>query len=467
MNDILKKIKSLTASLFAAVALVAIAFPAAAQFTPGQILTASGLNAALAAKTTNASSAITGGTITGLSSPLPVASGGTGATSLGAFALLSGATFTGASGLSYSNSAFTINDSSGAAKAQVIYSNAGSIAWAWDNVSASSNKFALDRYVSGSYVDSPFSVANATGIVTMPDGIANTPISGSTGSFTTLSSSGIASLGTGSTIATSPTRGDSSSKAATTFFVQDTLLNPPAIGSGTAAGGSFTTLSASSTVSGTGFSTYLASPPAIGGTAAAAGSFTTLTASSTVSGAGFTTLLSPYALLASPTFTGTLAASAITASSTITPSQTSGIVGTTTNNSANAGSVGEFISSNVASGSAVALTSGTTANITSIPLTAGDWDIYGFVGIVTGGSTVVTSEQGGLSATTATLPTLGSGGAQFFHPLTLPTGQGMYESVGAVRVTLASSATIFLVANFAFSTSTCSAYGFVGARRRR
>jgi hypothetical protein len=47
--------------------------------------------------------------------------------------------------------------------------------------------------------------------------------------------------------------------------------------------GSFTTLSASSTVSGTGFSTYLASPPAIGGTAAAAGSFTTVSASGNMS----------------------------------------------------------------------------------------------------------------------------------------------------------------------------------------
>ena len=51
-----------------------------------------------------------------------------------------------------------------------------------------------------------------------------------------------------------------------------------------------TTLSASSTVSGTGFSTYLASPPAIGGTAPAAGAFTTLSATSTVGGAGFSTL---------------------------------------------------------------------------------------------------------------------------------------------------------------------------------
>ena len=54
------------------------------------------------------------------------------------------------------------------------------------------------------------------------------------------------------------------------------------VGTTTAAAGAFTTLSASSTVSGTGFSTYLASPPAIGGTAASAGSFTTLTTSSTV-----------------------------------------------------------------------------------------------------------------------------------------------------------------------------------------
>jgi hypothetical protein len=53
------------------------------------------------------------------------------------------------------------------------------------------------------------------------------------------------------------------------------------VGATTPATGAFTTLSASSTVSGTGFSTYLASPPAIGGTAAAAGNFTTLGASST------------------------------------------------------------------------------------------------------------------------------------------------------------------------------------------
>jgi hypothetical protein len=65
-------------------------------------------------------------------------------------------------------------------------------------------------------------------------------------------------------------------------------IDATAIGSSTPDSGAFTTLSASSTVSGTGFSTYLASPPAIGGTAAAAGAFTTLAASSTVTLSGGT-----------------------------------------------------------------------------------------------------------------------------------------------------------------------------------
>lgn len=68
------------------------------------------------------------------------------------------------------------------------------------------------------------------------------------------------------------------------------LSSPPAIGSTAASTGAFTTLSASSTVSGTGFSTYLASPPAIGGTTPAAGKFTTLESTGTASlGTGSTT----------------------------------------------------------------------------------------------------------------------------------------------------------------------------------
>lgn len=66
------------------------------------------------------------------------------------------------------------------------------------------------------------------------------------------------------------------------------LAAPAAIGGTTPAAGAFTTLSATSTVGGAGFTAWAASPPSIGNTAAAAGAFTTLSASSTVSGTGFT-----------------------------------------------------------------------------------------------------------------------------------------------------------------------------------
>jgi hypothetical protein len=65
--------------IFGIVAL-ALSIQASAQFAPGQILSAAQLNSALSTKTANAAAAITGGTITGLSSPIPLASGGTGAT---------------------------------------------------------------------------------------------------------------------------------------------------------------------------------------------------------------------------------------------------------------------------------------------------------------------------------------------------------------------------------------------------
>ena len=56
------------------------------------------------------------------------------------------------------------------------------------------------------------------------------------------------------------------------------------VGATTPTTGAFTTLSATSTVSGTGFSTYLASPPAIGSTTASTGRFTTITSTNIASG---------------------------------------------------------------------------------------------------------------------------------------------------------------------------------------
>ena len=69
-----------------------------------------------------------------------------------------------------------------------------------------------------------------------------------------------------------------------TMLASNVYTAPGTIGSVTPNTGDFTTLSASSTVSGTGFSNYLASPPAIGGTTAAAGSFTNLAYTGTLTG---------------------------------------------------------------------------------------------------------------------------------------------------------------------------------------
>jgi len=96
------------------------------------------------------------------------------------------------------------------------------------------------------------------------------------------------------------------------------------------------------------------------------------------------------------TTAGSGAFTTITASSTITPSQTAGIVGTTTNNSANAGSVGEYVTNNT-TGTSIA--SGSPFNATSVSLTAGDWDVTGIVEFIPAGTTVVTGVASGISTT--------------------------------------------------------------------
>ncbi len=114
-----------------------------------------------------------------------------------------------------------------------------------------------------------------------------------TGSFTTLNSTGGAlngTIGQSTPAAGSFTNLSSSGTVSGTGF-STYLASPPAIGGTAANTGAFTNLSSSGTVSGTGFSNYLASPPAIGGTTAAAGSFTNLSSSGTVSGTGFSTYL--------------------------------------------------------------------------------------------------------------------------------------------------------------------------------
>ena len=134
------------------------------------------------------------------------------------------------------------------------------------------------------YTSSTGAVANTNPIVLNAGGRTANEVwltSGSTYKFVLTDS-------TGSTIGTYDNVPGVNDFASLNSYLATYLATPAAIGGTTPNAGAFTTLSATGTVSGAGFTAWAASPPAIGGTAPAAGAFTTLSATGTVSGAGFT-----------------------------------------------------------------------------------------------------------------------------------------------------------------------------------
>jgi hypothetical protein len=152
----------------------------------------------------------------------------------------------------------------------------------------------------------------------------------------------------------------------------------------------------------------------------------------------------------------------------ITFNSTSEVVGTTTNNNAAAGSVGEYISSTVLGASAVSVTSVTATDITSISLTAGDWNVWGTVQTLPAAGTITTQLIGWTSTTSAVLATPPNNGS--WHQIggiTTPVGAAVGLSTGMMRLSIASTTTIYLSTFITFSTSTMKAYGFIGARRVR
>lgn len=313
--------------------------------------------------------------------------------------------------------------------------------------------------------------------------------------------------GSGSLVfGTSPTIG--------TPTISGGTINNASVGATTPSTGAFTTLSASSTVSGAGFTSLFASPPAIGSTSANTGAFTTLSASTgsattaatfTTSGSGSTLKIvdtggsgANFAIFGNGATTPNKFIRALNGSlgvvnsayttqiltltdggnlsviGSIAPSTTAGIVGTTTNDSANAGAVGEFICAQVTNGGSptgcatnsstpVSLTSNTPANVTSVSLTAGDWDCRGNVVFNNGGTTVTTQSTGSINTTSATNNTLQF--ANYSPPST--AGLNPAFAVPTVRESLSATTTVYLVVNNVFSTSTSAAYGRIECRRAR
>jgi hypothetical protein len=155
-------------------------------------------------------------------------------------------------------------------------------------------------------------------------------------------------------------------------------------------------------------------------------------------------------------------------SGTIAPSQTAGILGTTTNNNASAGSVGETITSNVLRASAVSLTTNTPANVTSISLTAGDWDVSGQVILTPNASTTITQVSAWISTTSASLPSDSDPTKPwFFQSGSFTTGNGVAMQVTRTRLSLSATTTVFLSTQNTFGVSTMTGCGFIQARRVR
>ena len=143
---------------------------------------------------------------------------------------------------------------------------------------------------------------------------------------------------------------------------------------------------------------------------------------------------------------------------------TSGIIGTTTNDSAAAGSVGEEIQSIILSGSGgVTLTTETALSIGDITLDNGDWDIWG--NIVFSGNTAllnITEAIGGISTTDDTLPDVA-----YQSSINGVTTDRYGAPLPCYRVSLTSSTTFYLVAYATFAAGGVQAYGGIYARRRR
>ncbi len=142
------------------------------------------------------------------------------------------------------------------------------------------------------------------------------------------------------------------------------------------------------------------------------------------------------------------------------PAPSASVIGTTTNDSAATGYLGEIVTSTVASGAGVSLVTGTAKTVTSISLTAGDWDVFGMFGATS--NTAIASVIAGASLTTDT------SGAEDATVYAAPISgnQTLQPVIPTIRVSIASTTTIYLVGRVAF-TGTCVGYGRITARRAR
>jgi hypothetical protein len=374
---------------------------------------------------------ITGGTISGVSlstsSAIGVASGGTGQNALSAHNVLIGEGTAGV-GFAAPGAAGTIFSSTGTG-ADPAFQSASAL-------SLASTSGTLAQFASTTSAQLAGVISDETG--------SGSLVFGTSPTLTT------------AVAAASPSRTDSSNALATTFFVQDRFLNPPAIGSGTPAAGAFTTLSA--TEPSNGLNTLQVTNTGSQG------------ANIHMTGNGSTTP-TKYLRVVNGTFgiandANSALALALTDAGnlsvlgSIQPSQTGGIIGTNTNNNANAGSVGESgtVQTGPTSAASLAIT-----NAASQTLQPGDWEVWGDVHFTYSGTTSVSSIIAGLSTTSATVSGIGTA-YQWQWAMTagnqdMPAPRQIFK--------LAVATQIFLVCQTTYSGGTSAVTGTLRWRRMR
>lgn len=179
--------------------------------------------------------------------------------------------------------------------------------------------------------------------------------------------------------------------------------------------------------------------------------------------------LNSIALTGNPT-APTVASVTDSSTSIATTAFVQGVLHTGVTNASNAapGQIGEVLSASQTTN--VSMTTATTVNVATLALTAGDWRVNGFVAIT---PSVASTVQGcGISTTSATLPTPAQAaagtGALMQLRLSFATGalQQSYPT-GELRVNTSTSTTVYLVAQATFASGTCTAIGYITARRMR
>lgn len=107
------------------------------------------------------------------------------------------------------------------------------------------------------------------------------------------------------------------------------------------------------------------------------------------------------------------------------------------------------------------LISGTTATAASIPLAAGTWDISGVCVFNPAATTVLENLIAGVAQTAATL---GTPDTYQQIPEALNTTTPVNLEAPLTRIVLANAATVYLVAQAVFTTSTLTVDGYIKAR---